>query len=125
MFFCGRQAPPVYEFLHAPYGGIVGSNLGGQVATAFMRRANIAKYEIERYVIRLTRLPEFNWWNDDAFLVDFGCYGHRAGRHASNISMMGTVSSKTYQVLFPIALNVYWRNNGDVRKVCSSQVRIV
>ena len=73
----------------AAFADAMGGDLGGEVAPAFVRRADVGEDQVEGFVLDLAAPKKLDRRDPEAFLVDLAGKGHRAGRHAADVGVVG------------------------------------
>ena len=72
----------------------MGRPLRRQIAAAFVRGAHIAQDKVKKRFHQLSALVELQRGDDDAFLEQLSGKGQGAGRHATDIGVVGAAGGK-------------------------------
>ncbi|MBS1253341.1 MAG: hypothetical protein MAG451_02390 [Anaerolineales bacterium] len=87
------------EFLHALGAFAVGRHLGAQVAGALFRRADVGEEQVQQALVEVAGFGQFQWRDDDAFLIQLLGQRHRARRHATDIRVVSAIGTETEKLL--------------------------
>jgi hypothetical protein len=98
-------------------------DLGQQIATALVGRADVAQQHRQQVFLHLVRTQNLDRGKDDAFLVELACQAEAAGRDAADIGVMCAVGDEECGLLTAICID--WGDDGDVGQMGAARIRVV
>ena len=127
-----REAVARDDLAQARLAGALGGDLGVEVAAAFVGGAHVAEEEVEDGAVEAAAVVELDRRDDDAFLGELFGEGHRAGRDAADVGVVGAGGDEADPEVRRYEASASGRANhedgrdhGDVGEVGAAEVGVV